>query len=154
MARGKLLLVILFGSILFLAACKEDGESGDPTGTGNGGKPPPEMVGSWVYESVTVDGSAATLAAVMDWTAGAVEARLHVQASSAYVYEEVNAMGGQLWAESGFIFIDGDELDVNVQFDSDGPTNEMIRMGFTLATDTLTLRQDEAGSTLEFTLTK
>gem|GEM_PF-7035989 len=63
---------------------------------------------------------------------------LVIQANSAYVYEEVNATGGQLWFESGFVFIDGVEIDINAQLRSDGPVMETRRVGWTLAGDSLT----------------
>ena len=77
-----------------------------------------------------------------------------MQSNSAYVYEEVASNGGQLWFESGFVFIDGNEMDVNAQLDSDGQLNETRRFSFTLSGDTITLSQVVQGDTYVFTLTK
>lgn len=127
-----------------------NGPDGEPSGDG---KPPAAMVGTWTFQSVTVDSAAADLATVMDWVPGTIAARINVQANGAYVYEEVDAGGGQLWFESGFLFVDAGEIDINVQLDSSGPVNEMTVATFTLTGGTLTLQQVEQGSTIVFTLT-
>lgn len=149
-ARTLAMWIVLLG--LLVLACGNDDEN--PTDATGDGKPPAAMVGTWTYQAVSVDGGPAILSDVMEWTTGAVEARLHIQSNSAFVYEEVNASGGQLWAESGFVFIDGGEIDINVQSNSDGPANETTRYAFTLNSDTLTLTIVDQGMTYVFILTK
>lgn len=151
MSRATLLTAITLFSLLLIAGCSEDED--DPGGA-SGGKPPAAMVGTWIFQSVTVDGGAASLATVMEWQPNSVEARLHIQANGAYVVEEVNAMGGQLWFESGFVFVDGGEMDINVQQDSDGPVDETSMVTFTLNAGTMTITENDGGTIVVFTLAK
>jgi len=143
-------MLLLLLALLVVGCSDEDDE--DPAGVGDG-KPPAAMVGSWTFQSVTVNGTAADLATVMEWKSGAVAAKFHVQTNSAYVYEEVDTRGGQLWWESGFVFIDGNEMDINVQQNGDGPVSEMVRAGWTLGGGELKLTEVVGSDTLVFTLT-
>ncbi|MCP4572680.1 MAG: hypothetical protein GY838_10050 [bacterium] len=151
MCRTRTLTCYLLLSLLIAAGC--GGDDDDDTGGPQGGKPPAEMVGSWVFQSVTLDGAAANLATVLEWQPATVQSRFHVQDNSAYVYEEVNAAGGQLWFESGWIYVDGDELDLNVLQDSNGSVDETSRLGFTLAGGVMTIQENDEGVVVVFTLT-
>lgn len=130
-----------------------DENSGGTSGTGDG-HPPAEMVATWLFQSVTVDGGAADLADVMDWVPGAVSAEIDIQANGAYVFSQLDGGGGQLFFESGFVYVDGDEIDINVQQDSDGSVNETDYATYTLAGDSMTLTQTDGGATVVFTLMK
>lgn len=154
MFRNAVLICGLSLCALSMSGCKEDSSDDDAMDPGDGGKPPAEMVADWAYVSVTVDGTPASLATVLEWVPDAVQSRVQILANSAYVYQEVNSTGGQLWFESGFVFIDGDELDVNAQLNGDGPVMETTRMGFMLNGDMMTLQQDDGGSMVVFELTK
>ncbi len=103
---------------------------------------------------VTVDGVPSSLSVVMEWVPNAVEARMHiVNDIGSYVYEEVNSMGGQLFAETGFVYMEGNEIDINKLQDGQGnPINETVFMTFTLVADTLTLQENDAGAILFYTL--
>ncbi len=142
-------LALMLGSLMFLG-CSED-DDGGPTGNGDG-HPPAEMIGSWIFQSATVNGAAANLPDVMEWHVGSVQARLHIQENSAYVYDEVLVGGGQNWWESGFVYVEGGEIDINVQQDGDGPVNETEYATYTLAEGVFTLTMQDEGDTVVFTL--
>lgn len=150
MLRIVPIYALLFVFIIFSCSNNEDDNS---TGAQDG-HPPPEMIGTWIYQSVSVDSVPASLSMVMDWVPNAVEARLHiVNDIGSFVYEEVNIMGGQLWVETGFVYVDGNEIDVNILYDGDAnPVNETIFMTFTLLADTLTLQEIDDGTVRFFTL--
>lgn len=147
--RGWKFLVL--GCVLGLSTfgCSED-EDG-PTDADEG-KPPAAMVGTWRFNAVTVGGAPADLADVLEWQPATVAAEILIQANSAYVYQEVNGAGGQLWFRSGFVFIDGNEMDVNAQLDGDGPVNETRRYAWTLGLTDFTLSRTAGGVTTVFTL--
>lgn len=90
------------------------------------------------------------MATVLEWHAGVVRAEFYIRADGTYVYQEVNQQGGQLWFESGFVFVDGNEMDINIQQDGDGPVSETNPVTFTLAGDVLTITE----STTVFTLVR
>ena len=149
--RSLFILAALCGIVAL--ACGDDSSDDDDPGNGNEGPPPPSLVGVWAYQSVTIDGMPADLADVLDWVPGAIGAELQIVENSAFVYQEVDATGGQLWAELGFVFVnDAGEIDVNTQRNTDGEVDEMLTFVFTVTDETLTLRQ--VGSTLVFTLVK
>lgn len=152
----SLLVGLLVGLLagLLLLACGED--EGDDGGTGPGdGHPPAELVDSWEYASVTVNGTGASLATVLDWVAGAASARFHVfRSDGTFSYEEVNGSGGQLFVETGFIFIDGDEMDVNILAMNGVDIIETQRYDWNLAGDVLTLSRTQGSDTYVFTLNR
>ncbi len=118
------------------------------------GHPPAAMVGRWVFQSATVDGTPTALTDALEWTGATVQARLNVEANGTYWYEELNASGAQTWAEGGWVFVDpeGSLIEVNVQWDSDGSATDQFEMTYTLSGNVLTLQRQELGSTLVFTL--
>ena len=152
MFRSKALVCCLLVAGLILVGCSDD-EDDDPTDPAGGGEPPAEMVGSWVIQSVTVNGAPGVLADVLEWQPATVAAKFHIQTNSAYVYEEVNASGGQLWYENGWVYVDGNEIDLNVLADSDGPVNETSFLTFTLGGGEMTFQEVDMGTTLVFTMT-
>jgi len=144
--------MLLLLATMLAFGCGDDDED-DATGPGSG-KPPAGMIGSWTFDSVTVDGTLDTLASVLEWKPAAVGARMDIQANSAYVYDEVDAGGGQIWFESGFVFVDGSEIDINTLLDGDGAVNETSFLTFTLGTDVMTLREVYMGKTNVFFMSK
>jgi hypothetical protein len=52
----SLLLALMV--VAFLVGCSSDDDDGDGNGNPSGGKPTAEMIDSWAYQSVTVDGAA------------------------------------------------------------------------------------------------
>jgi hypothetical protein len=154
---AELGILFLLALAVMVGGCSE---SGGPTGDDEGeeelGKPPAPMVASWTYQSVTEDGSAAALADALDWDAAAVEARVHVMANGAYYYEEVNGSGGQLSAESGWVFVDeeGPTIEFHIQLTDAGVVDQRFTVTYAISGTTMTLTQSVSGSTLVYTLTK
>ncbi len=130
----------------------DDNNPMDPDDTS--GHPPAEMVGSWGFQSVLVNGNPTPLSDALEWHDGVVAARFHIQTNSAYVYEEVDTRGGQIWYEHGFVYVDGNEIDVNILGDGDGPVEETSFLTFTLQGDVFTLQESEDGTTTVFTLSR
>ena len=149
LTRWPCYLLVFFS--LMLGACTQDRDD-DEGGDDGGGHPPAEMLGSWDFDSATVDGTPTPLADALDWHPQAVSADIQIMTNGAYAYQEVNGSGGQLWSESGFIFVDGDELDMNVQHNTDGPASEMTRMAWTIDAGVFTLEFVESGETVVLTL--
>ena len=147
------LLLVLVAAIV--AGC---GDS-DPTSHEHPdelGHPPPAMVATWTFQSVTQNGTPASLADALDWDPAATSARLHVLLDGPYIYEEVNATGGQLSAESGWVFVDeeGPTIEFHVEFIDSGVVDERFTVTYTLVGSTLSLTREEAGSTFAYTLVK
>lgn len=144
-------LIFCFIILLTIFSCSsEDENSAGP----DDGHPPTEMIDTWIYQSVTVDGVPSNLGVVMEWDPNAVEARFHIiNDIGSYSYEEVNAVGGQLYGESGFVYVEGNEIDINKLQDGQGnPIDETNYMTYTLVIDTLTLQENDAGSIFIYTL--
>ena len=142
--------VCAFFSILFILNCS--GNEEENPADSQGGPPPTELVGTWTFQSVTVNGSTADLDSVLEWTANAVLARFTIETNGAYVYEEVNSGGGQLKFESGFVYVDGNRIDINILLDDNGAVNETSTVTYTLNGNMLTLQEVALGTTIVFTL--
>lgn len=155
MLQNKYLPLVFLICGLLVLGCgdDDDDDNGDPTGN-NDGHPPAAMVGVWVFQSVTVNGVAGSLAAVLEWNPDTVGAEIQILTNSTYIYQEVDTNGGQLWFESGFVYVDGNEIDINVLQDQDGPVNETAFLTFTLVGGVLTLTEVDEGTPIVFTLTQ
>ncbi len=146
--------LLVTGLLLFfiISGCSS---TDDDNATGpEDGHPPAEMIGTWIFQAVTVDSVPASLALVMEWVPDAVQARFHVVNDiGSFVYEEVNLMGGQLYAASGFVYVEGNEIDINLLQDHEGnELDETIFMTFALEADTLTLNETDQGQAITYTL--
>lgn len=146
------LTVCVFLSALVLVGCGSDGEA-NSTGA-ELGKPPAAMVDTWQFQSATLNGAPSALATVLDWHAGVERAEFCVEADGTYVYQEVDQRGGRLWFESGFVFVEGNEIDINLQMDGDGPVNETLPFTFTLVGDVLTITETTPSNTTLLTLAR
>ena len=120
------------------------------------GHPPSAMVASWTFQSVSENGSEAALAEALDWDPAATAARLHILLDGPYVYEEVNVTGGQLSAESGWVFVDeeGPTIEFHVQFTEDGVVDERFTVSYVLEGNMMNLTRVQDGSTFVFPLVK
>lgn len=93
----------LLGCVL-IAGC--GGDSTDPDANDEDGHPPAAMVGLWVFQSATENGTPVPLSAALEWNQATVEARFNIQANGGYQYEKVDASGAQIWSEFGWVFVD------------------------------------------------
>ena len=153
MSRFRALVIpaALFGLLALGCGGEAAGEEG-PMGEG---PPPANAVGVWTYQSVTVNGASANLADVLEWVPGAVAAEPQILESGAFVYQEVDGNGAQLWLESGFMFFnDAGEVDVNVQQDGNGMVSRMSTFTYVISNDTLTLSQVGGAEMVVFTLVR
>lgn len=158
MTRRKSLfsyLVLLLCSIA-LMGCPESDSVSNPDGNGNEdeGKPPAEMLGVWKFQSASVNGNPVALSDLMDWVPMAVRAEIQILENGAYVYQEVNSQGGQLWFESGFVYVEGGEIDVNVQQDGDGARMETVFFTYTLSNGIFTLTENDEGDIVVLVMTR
>ncbi len=152
MPRLRSPCLLLFG-VAMLIGCSES--TTDPADEDDElGHPPAAMVGSWTFLSATENGAAASLAGALEWDPATTLARANFEANGTYWYEEIDASGAQVWAEGGWVFVDpeGETIEVNVQWDSDGSATDQYELGYTLGGGIFTLRQVEGGSTFVYTL--
>jgi hypothetical protein len=153
MNRSSWLSHGLLSALVLLVACGGSAtDEGDDDETGH---PPAAMVGLWIFQSATVNGTPTPLADALEWDPATTAARFNIQAMGGYQYEEVNSAGAQIWSEFGWIFVDqeGGTIEVNVQGDSDGTTSDQFDLGYTLGGGVLTFELVEGSTTSVFTLT-
>jgi len=147
--RAMLVSLLFFFTIFRCSSTDDDNATGPEDG-----HPPAELIDTWIYQAVMVDSVPASLAIVLNWVPDATQARFHVLNDiGSFVYEEVNFMGGQLYAASGFVYVEGNEMDINLLQDHEGnELDETIFMTFTLEADTLTLNETDQGKAITYTL--
>jgi hypothetical protein len=88
----SILLVLAF----LLAGCGKD----EPT-TPNVRVFPPELVGTWDFQSVTIDGQEAVLRLIMGWQEETVRATLSISADGDLVINEYSADDSLIYFEEG-----------------------------------------------------
>ncbi|MDH3727840.1 MAG: hypothetical protein OER77_09945 [Myxococcales bacterium] len=148
MNRAKILVgcVLLFG--LLLVGCS--GDEDDEPGSGN---PPAALLGTWVFESVTVNGAPQALGDVLDWQVGTVAASMNILSNGALSISEVDAGGQQTHFEKGFVYVDGNEMELNILALDLLTIEETISGTYTLSGSTLTYTTLENGDTIAIMLT-
>ncbi len=137
--------VLLFGLLLVGCSSGEDDEPGS-------GTPPAALVGTWVFESATVNGAPQALGDVLDWQAGTVAASLTIQSDGDYSISEVDAGGQETHSENGFVSVNGNQMDLNILASDGVPIEETISGTYTLNGSTLTYTTVVEGDTIAITL--
>jgi hypothetical protein len=135
---------LLCGLLLVGCSGSEDDESGS-------GIPPAELQGTWEFQSVTVNGAPQALGDALDWQPGTVAARMEI-GSNGFSISEVDSGGQQTYYEAGFVYVDGNEMELNI-FGPGGITEETIPGTYTLSGDTLIFTTVVEGDTIAITLT-
>ncbi len=145
----------IFGAVLSLAimmSCSKD-KATEPDNNAGGSPPPAALVDTWTFQSVKVNGVAVDLDSALELHSGAVAAKITVYVNGAFVYEEVNGSGGQVYFESGFVIVEGNEIEIVVEQNSGGAVNESTTVTYVLNGSTLTVTSVEGGFTIVFVLT-
>jgi internalin A len=73
-----------------------------------------QLMGPWVADSVTVNGTSVTLGDFFDWETGTVATHLTVFPSRAYTSQEVDSAGEVLYHDGGYLEMDGASVSVMV----------------------------------------
>ncbi|UCE66809.1 MAG: lipocalin family protein [Candidatus Zixiibacteriota bacterium] len=107
----SILLVLAF----LLAGCGKDG-----TTTPNVRVFPSELVGTWNYQSVTIDGQEAVLRLILDWQEETVMAALIISDDGEFVINEYSANDSLLYFEDGTFAVNGNYFTITIYNNSNG----------------------------------
>lgn len=153
MSRSHAAARLLLLSCVLVVGCGKDSTGMDQQD--ETGHPPAEMVGTWIFQSVTEDGSPASLADVQEWESGAVQATVTLLENGSYLYEELDGVGAQLFEEHGWVFVDqeGGTIVIHVQGDSNGPVTETANVSYTLVGGVFKLTELDGVTVYVYTLT-
>ena len=110
------LAVIILTSLV--SGCSEDKKSSTAPVESN---IPQDLLGTWYYQSATVNGVPVALSYVLQWDEGTVAARFTVGSDGSLVNEELDDNDEVVWTETGTITIDGDNATITITADDDGP---------------------------------
>jgi hypothetical protein len=117
---NNLKFILIPAVILLIALCAGCGKDDDnPAGPQN--NVPAELLGTWYYQSATINGVQVPLGFVLGWDQGTVSARFTVGADESFVYEELNAADSVVWTESGTFTVDGNNATITITQNDDGP---------------------------------
>jgi hypothetical protein len=113
-------VVLLAGGALLLSSgCKKDE---DPSGPGPvASPPPPELVGTWVFQSGTLGGNPVELSDVMEWVGGATSAEFTVGADGTYSYREKDQAGAVLFQSAGTFVVTGANATITITSENGQP---------------------------------
>lgn len=108
------LLIIL--SFFIIANCGDDkNTSTDPESS-----VPPELIGTWTYQSATIDEHPIHLGFVLFWHSGTVSARFTIGADGSFFNEELDSAGVVHWTENGTFTVDGNNATITLTSNDDG----------------------------------
>jgi hypothetical protein len=144
----SLLIFIAIVSLMLAAGCgKDDNNPTDP-----GDSVPSELVDTWLYQSVTLNGVPWSLGQLLGWDPGTVAARFTVGSDESFVYEELDTDSAVVWTEWGTFTVDGNSATITRTENDDGPINPPETRSGTWAVngDTLSLNTIEQGVTAAF----
>lgn len=106
--------------LTLIGACGKDKNSTSPDNNSN---VPAELLGTWNYQSATINGVPISLALILQWEVGTVAARFTVYEDGSLTNEELNDNGEVVWTEHGTITVSGDSATIALTSDNDGPIN-------------------------------
>ncbi len=121
-----------------------------------GGNIPSQLVGTWKYQSVTVNGSSASLAQVLNWATTTVRAELILSANGTFTYREINSSGGVTYTNSGTAVASGQAVRITITAENGQSLSTPVATDYSWSISGTTLRastQLPQGS-LVFTLTR
>ena len=151
MKLAHLFIGILAGlALVMVSGCSDDGS---PT-NGGGDTLPAEVVATWDFQSVIVNGWAEALEDVLEWDANTVRATLVINSDGSYRYSEWNASGQEVWWESGTIAINGTSITWTPTADSDGSPDPAWSGTWSVTANIFSITRLEQSSTIRVTLTR
>lgn len=119
MIKFKAILISVIICLLLLSfGC---GKDDNPAGPQN--NVPAELVGTWYYQSGTLNGDPQELSFLLRWNLGTEYARFTVGSDRSFVYEELDVDSVVVWTESGTFTVNGNNATISVTENDDGPVN-------------------------------
>ncbi len=134
--------IVVLLSVFLVVSCDK---STDPQSL------PAELVGTWVFQSATLNGQPISLSVVLDWDPATVSCASIVDANGGYTYNEydgANATGNVLYYNSGTASVQGSTMTISVTNDNGTPLQQPDVLPFTwaLSGTTLTLSLADPGA--------
>ncbi|UCC79749.1 MAG: hypothetical protein JSW64_16045 [Candidatus Zixiibacteriota bacterium] len=133
--------------LILPAGCGKDDNPTNP-----GSNVPPELVGTWLWQSATANGIPIGLGWVFEWNPGTVAARFTVGSDGSLVHEELDADSVVVWSEWGTFTVDGNTATISITENDNGPVDPPWEMTGTWALnenqDELTLNTTYMGATV------
>ncbi|HOP06960.1 MAG TPA: hypothetical protein PLF13_06680 [candidate division Zixibacteria bacterium] len=150
---SRLILAFLLIAVCLLSASCGDDDDDNNTVTG------PDvsaLFGIWGESSVTINGSAADLADVLEWTEGTVSGRITLSDDYTYEAVELDASSSVLYRETGTIEIDDNWviLTMTAENGSSVTPEQTFNGTWSVNQSTLTLSQTIGGTTMVLTLNR
>lgn len=110
---------------------------------------PSELVGTWLYQTATINGVEIALFLILGWHEGAESAQVTISDDGSFVYEELNADSEVIWVENGTMTVDGHNATITVTSDTDGPVEpEPLSGTWHIEGDILALTTTYEGATV------
>ncbi len=144
------LLIIL--SFFIIVSCGDDKN----TSTDPESNVPPELIGTWTYQSATINGDPIHLGFVLSWHSGTVSARFTISADESFFYEELDSAGVVHWTENGTFTVDGNTATITLTSNDDGPIEppEVLSGTWAINENELTLTTTLEGAIIVLIATK
>ena len=106
-------VTILMGVALTTGLTGCIGGDDDPVDPGTGGAPA-ALVGTWTFQTVTLDGQPQDLADWFEWQAETVSAHVIINGDYTQRFVELDAQSNVVYYDSGVFTVDGQNLTVTV----------------------------------------
>jgi hypothetical protein len=138
----QLFVLCVAASALVISGCKKD--STNPATTQN------QLAGTWNPQSATVNGTATSVAQVLNWVNGAVAARLTINANATFTYSELDGANVVVYSNSGTYAINGNSATLTYTTENGQPLNPPVSVTITwaVAGNQLTTTRSEGGNTI------
>ena len=117
---------------------------------------PPEAVDTWTYQSATMNGNPVSLDFVLEWQDGTISARFTIDSDGSFLEEELDNNNNVIWTKSGAIEFNGNNFNITLTSNDEGPINPaIIRIGtWAINGNQLTITIVEDQYTIVFIATK
>ena len=142
-----LVLILALGAL----QCKKDEDPVTPAAT-----LPAEMVGTWVFQSITVNGAPANPADYFPLEQGTVGIEVDLRADGSFDWREYDAQDNITGTAQGTVTVSGNSVSMTITVVNGAPVPPQVMFtgAYAISGTTMTLTAQLEGNTLVLTLAK
>ncbi|RKX29739.1 MAG: hypothetical protein DRP47_00915 [Candidatus Zixiibacteriota bacterium] len=117
---------------------------------------PDELLGTWTFQTITVDGTTTDIADIFEWDSTTVSSHIIIYADYTTRYEELDSDNSVVFYDKELFVINENSLTITAVSENGSPIEHQYAFSgsWSISGNQLTLSTSEEGHTIVFTLSK